>query len=1294
MDRSVPFDLQAERATLGAILLERDAIVAVAAWLPPEYFYLEKHALIYEAMLACYNRREPPDLATVAAELRRHERLDLVGGLAFLGELAAEVPTAVHIEYYGRSVERTATLRRLIEVGGKIAAMGYDETEDLEATLDKAEAELFTVSQRRSTQDFVPISQIVNTLFTQIESLQERRGEVAGVATGYNDLDELTGGLQPSDLIILAARPSVGKCVRWDTLVANPITGERLTIEEAVRRRLPSVYGLSEAGTLRPALVADWIDSGVQPCFRVRTRTGRHVDVTGHHPFRTVDGWTPLHDLKVGDGIAVPRAVPVFGSDESWPLELVRLLAYFIAEGGLTGRSPAFTNTDPVIVDDFRATIARHFPACRLRQERITYTVAQDRSQWAGKGGVMPPNPVTVWLTGLGQMGKLAKDKFFPPCVWRWSRRYLAEFLRALMSCDGSIYQLAGRVRIEFTVASPQLAADLHHAFVRFGLVAKLYKTSQGAWRVEMTDPASVRRYQEQIGWIGEKTTRFAEYAFTVPPRGSNVGHVPSAIWPTVVSAARQQGLSLVELGRQSGETTAQGKYGGFNPHLKRSLPQGRLARYAAVLDEPRLAAAASPDIYWDEIVSIEPIGEHQVYDLCVPDGANFIAQDICVHNTSLALSLAYNVAFLSRSTVGVFSLEMSRDQLVQRILAMHTGIDMQRLRTGNLRADELNLAFEGMGVLSELPIYIEDTPGLSITEVRSKARRLHAETGVNLIMIDYLQLMSGRRTDNRVQEVSEISRGLKALARELNVPVIALSQLSRAVEGRQSHVPMLSDLRESGCLAGESLVYLPDEGVYRRIDELVGKAGFKVLALNTETWKLEPRPVTNAFSTGVKPVYRLTTRLGRSIRATGNHKFLTVDGWKRLDELTKEDRLALPRQLPGPAAATMCDDELALLALLIGDGCTLARQPIHFTTADADMAQLAAELATRVFGDAVTPRVSPERTWYQVFLAASARLTHGVRNPVAAWLDTMGVFNLRSHEKRVPERVFAQPAAQIAHFLRYLWATDGCVHLSSGGRHAPTVYYATSSERLATDVQSLLLRLGINATLRRTPQTGKGRDQFHVDVSGSTDQRRFVELVGAVGLRKQAQLELVDAYLTHRTANTNRDVLPRQVWRALAVPAMQALGMTTREMQVGLENAYCGTALYKQNVSRERAQRLAQVVGSDELHRLATSDVYWDEIVSIEPDGKAEVYDLTVEGLHNFVANDIIPHNSIEQDADIVMFIYREELYDKETDKKGIAEIHMAKHRNGPLGIVPLRFEARTTRFQNLERYRAPEGY
>jgi replicative DNA helicase len=239
-----------------------------------------------------------------------------------------------------------------------------------------------------------------------------------------------------------------------------------------------------------------------------------------------------------------------------------------------------------------------------------------------------------------------------------------------------------------------------------------------------------------------------------------------------------------------------------------------------------------------------------------------------------------------------------------------------------------------------------------------------------------------------------------------------------------------------------------------------------------------------------------------------------------------------------------------------------------------------------------------------------------------------------------------------------------------------------------------LLSRLGINATQHRVAQAGKGRDQYHIVVDGRRDILHFLEVVGALGVNKVAHRLAILDYLQFRSANTNRDVVPRDVWRKIVVPAMQVAGVTGRQMQAGLGNAYCGTSLYKQNLGRERSARLAQVVSSDELSRLAHSDVYWDEIAAIDPDGEEDVYDLTVADLSNFVAGDIIVHNSIEQDADMVMFIYREEMYDKDTDKKGIAEIHIAKHRNGPLGVVNLYFDQRTTRFRDLAPYQSPQGY
>jgi replicative DNA helicase len=183
------------------------------------------------------------------------------------------------------------------------------------------------------------------------------------------------------------------------------------------------------------------------------------------------------------------------------------------------------------------------------------------------------------------------------------------------------------------------------------------------------------------------------------------------------------------------------------------------------------------------------------------------------VGKTSLCLSIAHNSAIRFNQSVAIFSLEMSKEQLVQRLLSMDAGIDQQRLRTGWIEDQEWERIEHAMTTLSTAKIWIDDTAGISTMEMRSKARRLQAERGVDMIIVDYLQLMQssigGRRNDNRVQEVSEISRNLKGLARELNVPVLALAQLSRTVESRQSKVPQLSDLRESGSIEQDADVVM-----------------------------------------------------------------------------------------------------------------------------------------------------------------------------------------------------------------------------------------------------------------------------------------------------------------------------------------------------------------------------------------------------------------------------------------------------------------------------------------------------
>ena len=812
--RVPPHNLEAEASVLGSLMLDRNAIVRVADFLRPDDFYLDHHAQVYPAALNLYDRADPIDLLTLASELEKLLVLERIGGQVFLAELESRVPTAANVEYYGHLVEEAATKRKLISAGGRITALGFDDSTPANQALDTAEGVIFNIAEGRITQDFVALKDILKTTWDQIEQIHKDQSVISGVPSGFSDLDAKTGGFQKSDLIIIAARPGVGKCVVWSTLVDDPETGTRMTIEEFVQRKRPSVFGLSPRGRVESRQVGAWVDSGIQQCFAVTTQTGRRVEVTGHHPFLTVSGWQPLHDLVSGDAIGVPRALAIFGK-ESIDQQRARLLGYFIGDGGLSRGTPSFTNVDPEIIDDFKTIVSSQFPTCHVAQRGISYFVrawprvrrlAVKERIAAYLHRVRRPitkSPVIGWLTAFGLWGKKSDVKRFPDQVWRWNRETLRQFLRALMSCDGSIFATPnGRPRIEFAVSSEGLAKDVHHAFVRFGIVSRFYRKSERCWRVQITESESVTRYQAEIGWIGEKAGRFLK---DLPQFRSNNGHLPNGVWTIVGEAATARGLSWSRLAVLSGERARSTHFETYNPRTNHGLSQRRLAIFNEVLDDPRLAALANPELYWDRIVSIEPTGSHQVYDLTVPEGANFIAEDIIVHNTSLTLNIAQHASIQHKIPVAIFSLEMSEQQLVTRLLCSEASVDSYRLRTGLLKDAEWPRIAQAMGALSEAQIYIDDSPSVSVMEMRTKARRLKSANNLGLIIVDYLQLMQGRNQENRVQEISDISRSLKSLARELQIPVIACSQLSREPEKRPDHRPVLADLRESGSIEQDS---------------------------------------------------------------------------------------------------------------------------------------------------------------------------------------------------------------------------------------------------------------------------------------------------------------------------------------------------------------------------------------------------------------------------------------------------------------------------------------------------------
>lgn len=855
-----PQNTEAEQSVLGSLLIDKDAIVRVAEFLKPEHFYKEQHAVIYSAILALYEKRQPADLVTVTDELKRVDKYDFAGGTGYLTTLVNSVPTSAHIEHYANLVKDKATKRNLISAAAKITEEAFEEEKEVKDLLDIAEQTLFGISQEHLKQNFVPIRDILAVNFERIEELHKKKGKMRGVPTGFADLDKKLSGLQESNLIVLAARPSLGK--------------------------------------------------------------------------------------------------------------------------------------------------------------------------------------------------------------------------------------------------------------------------------------------------------------------------------------------------------------------------------------------------------------------------------------STLSINIAHYVGTKEKMPVGVFSLEMSKEQLIDLMLASEADVDAWKITTGNLEDEDFDKLSEAMGELSEAPIFIDDTPGISLSEMRTKARRLQMEHGLSLLIVDYLQLVRGRNLENRVQEVSEISQALKNIARELHIPVIAISQLSRAVESRQTRVPQLADLRESGCLAGDTLLMRADTGRLVTIKELVGKDDIPIFSL-TNDLKLEISKISKVFSSGRKQLFELKTKSGRLIKASSNHPFFTIEGWRRVDELRMGDRVGIPSSLPfNSQAGALSEDELILLAHLLGDGCVLPRQPIHYTSADQANIRIVSTVANKLFN--IVPRIVKQQNWWHVYLPSPYRLTRGKHHPIIQWYKKLRLNPVRSYEKELPKELFESSAEKIRLFLHHLWATDGNISWKKlpGRIPAGVIYYSTTSLILANQIQHLLLRSGILSVLRPRFEK-KGRTSYQIHIQGKEMQIKFCRLIGSFGSRGKMinqllqSLELIDS-------NPNLDVIPSQVWKTLVCSEKEKIDASWRDVSAMIGTAYCGSTLFKSGLSRARMGRLASGLRSPALFNLANSDIYWDEIVSITPLGIEEVFDATVPGTHNFVANDFIVHNSIEQDADVVMFLYRED-----PDNLEDVKLLIAKHRSGPLGEVDLKFKGERRKFYAVEKGR-----
>nr|WP_312882661.1 replicative DNA helicase [Streptosporangium album] len=659
------------------------------------------------------------------------------------------------------------------------------------------------------------------------------------------------------------------------------------------------------------------------------------------------------------------------------------------------------------------------------------------------------------------------------------------------------------------------------------------------------------------------------------------------------------------------------------------------------------------------------------------------VAARPAIGKSTLGLDFARSAAIKHGMTTVVFSLEMSRNEITMRLLSAEARVSLQNMRSGTMSDDDWAKLARRMGEVAEAPLFIDDSPNMSMMEIRAKCRRLKQRNDLRFVIIDYLQLMSSpKKTESRQNEVSEISRAIKLLAKELEVPVIAISQLNRGPEQRTDKRPMVSDLRESGCLTADTRVLRADTGAEVSLGELLesGERDVPVWSLD-ERLRLIPRTMTHVFPSGIKEVFRLRLRSGREIKATANHPFMTYDGWRPLGELRPGARLAVPRHVPPPGQLQEWpEDEVVLLAHMIGDGSFVKSQPMRYASKDEACLEAMTD-AAKHFGITAVRDEFEAAGVTTLRLPAPYRLTHGKRNPIASGLDSLGLFGLGSHEKYVPEGVFSLAKPQVALFLRHLWATDGCVWWDEKIGQA-RIYYASTSRRLVDDVARLLLRFNVMTRVKEVKK-GDYRPGYQLLIYGAENQLRFIDDIGVHGERS-AQAERCATALRGITANTNPDTVPREVWDKVR-SVLTEKGMTHREFSAQPGTQFCGSALRKGAPSRERLGRVATILDDAQLEMIATNDVFWDEVVSIESQGEEAVFDATVLGTHNFVANGIGVHNSIEQDADMVILLHREDAYERESPRAGEADLIVAKHRNGPTATVTVAFQGHYSRFVDM---------
>jgi replicative DNA helicase len=1178
--RQPPQDAAAEQAVLGGMLLSKDAIADVLERLRPGDFYRPAHQNVYDAILDLYGRGEPADAVTVAAELDRRGLLRRIGGAPYLHTLIATVPTAANAGFYAGIVAEKALLRRLVEAGTRVVQYGYAGAEGADVTeiVDRAQAEIYDVTEGRTSEDFVALEDLLQPTMDEIDAIASNGGLARGVPTGFTELDEVTNGLHPGQMIIIAARPGVGKALKVDTPLPTP-TGWTTMGDVAVGDWLVGADGEPTRVVAATEVMLD------RPCYEVEFSDGTVIVADAEHQWLT-------------EARASRKSAPAAVGYNRYQSQRTFAAVRTTREIAETLRCPT---ADRRMNHSVVNTAPLQAPDCELLVPPYTL------GAWLGDGTTASAQITAADQEILMRIESEGGHKHIPGEYLRASEGQRRALLAGLLDTDGTV--TAGG-SVQFSVTDRRLADDVAELIVSLG------------YRCQTSTKAVKGRRED-------RSTAF-----------------------TITFATEDEVFGL---------------------HRK------------AMLHKERRAACGTTRSGSRFIVDVRRIDSMPVRCVQVDNASHmYLAGRAMVptHNSTLGLDFLRSCSIKNRLASVIFSLEMSKSEIVMRLLSAEAKIKLTDMRSGRMSDDDWTRLARRMSEISEAPLYIDDSPNLTMMEIRAKARRLSQKARLKLVVVDYMQLMtSGKKYESRQQEVSDFSRSLKLMAKELDVPVVAISQLNRGPEQRTDKKPMISDLRESGCLTANTRILRADNGAEVTFGELMRTGERPLVWSLDERKRMVARPMTNVFPSGHKEVFKLRLASGRGVEATTNHPFMTFDGWTPLGELKIGDRLAVPRRVPEPVHTQRMDDaEVILLAHMIGDGSCVKNQPIRY--ASIDEANLAAvTTAAKHFGVSAVRDDYPAARVSTLRLPAPYHVTLRRRNPIAAWLDGLGLFGLRSHEKFVPEGIFRTPNDQAALFLHHLWATDGSVRWDAKLDQA-RIYYASTSRRLVDDVAMLLLRLGVFPRIKRVRKAGY-RDSWHLYVYGAQNQTRFLRDVGVNGEKWFAAREVL-AKLEDIVSNTNLDTVPKEVWSRVRT-RLSDRKMTHRVFAAAMGTKFCGSTMWKDAPSRSRLHRAAALLNDTEIHGLATNDVFWDEIVEITSIGDHDVYDGTVPGTNNFVAQGISVHNSLEQDADMVILLHRPDAFERDDPRGGEADLILGKHRNGPTKTITVAHQLHLSRFANM---------